>query len=365
MAEFIKGIDLCEGFFNDIAKPIITSNYPDLLYSAGLIGYGSDVLGYDDITSTDHMWGPRFYLFLRNEDIHIADDIMNLFSREFPYTYKGYSVNFSKPDQNDNGIRHGEFITHGLVNPLVFIYTFESFIEKYIGKFPMMGFDEYDWLSFSENRLLCLTAGRIFVDLLNVEMIRNMLTYYPKDVWLYLIASQWAIIAEEQAFVKRCSDCDDELGSNIVCMRIIERIMRLCFLYSKKYAPYSKWFGTAFKKLDTNCDIKTELELASNAICIIERENHLISALMYVGMLHNQSGITEEIELKVSNYYGRSIKVIYADKFADATREKLKGSLFESMPLIGTMSQTGSLCSLYDNPNKGFKSINMLYRNLK
>ena len=59
MSEFIKGMELCEKFFDDCAKTIIEDNFPDLKYSAGLIGYGSDVLGYDDIVSTDHMWGPR------------------------------------------------------------------------------------------------------------------------------------------------------------------------------------------------------------------------------------------------------------------------------------------------------------------
>lgn len=55
MAEFIKGRALSEGFFFDAAKPLLDAHFPDLVYSAGLLGFGSDVLGYDDSTSTDHM----------------------------------------------------------------------------------------------------------------------------------------------------------------------------------------------------------------------------------------------------------------------------------------------------------------------
>ena len=54
MTKFIKGLELCEGFFNEYAKPIIDEYFPNLQYSAGLIGYGSDVLGYDDAVSRDH-----------------------------------------------------------------------------------------------------------------------------------------------------------------------------------------------------------------------------------------------------------------------------------------------------------------------
>lgn len=69
MAEFIKGMKLAESFFEEAARPLLASRYPGLSYSAGLLGFGSDVLGYDDFTSCDHMWGPRFYLFLAPEDI--------------------------------------------------------------------------------------------------------------------------------------------------------------------------------------------------------------------------------------------------------------------------------------------------------
>jgi len=126
LIKFIKGLDLCGGFFFDIAKPILDKHFKGLPYSAGLIGYGSDVLGYDDEVSTDHMWGPRFYLFIKETDLPLKPQILNVFSRELPYTYKGYCINFSEPDPNDNGVRHPEMKTEGLVSPLIFIQTFES-----------------------------------------------------------------------------------------------------------------------------------------------------------------------------------------------------------------------------------------------
>lgn len=104
MTKFIKGMELCENFFHDCAKPIIDNNSPDLEYSAGLIGYGSDVLGYDDAVSTDHMWGPRFYLFLDKANLAERDKIFQILSENLPCTYKGYSVNFTKPDITDNGV---------------------------------------------------------------------------------------------------------------------------------------------------------------------------------------------------------------------------------------------------------------------
>lgn len=63
MEQFIKGMALCRDFFNDCAKTLIGHRFPDLKYSAGLIRYGSDVLGYDDAVSTDHMWASVLFFF--------------------------------------------------------------------------------------------------------------------------------------------------------------------------------------------------------------------------------------------------------------------------------------------------------------
>lgn len=98
MSKFIKGLKLCEDFFNGCAKGIIEERFPNLRYTGGLIGYGSDVLGYDDPVSTDYMWGPQFYLFLDKEDICQKDSIFQILSEHLPYTYEGYSVHFTEPD---------------------------------------------------------------------------------------------------------------------------------------------------------------------------------------------------------------------------------------------------------------------------
>ncbi len=346
----MKGLTLCEEFFFEIAEPILKKNYPNLIYSAGLIGYGSDVLGFDDETSTDHMWGPRFYLFLTEKDILLKENIMNTFSNEFPYTFKGYSVNFSMPNQNDNGVRHPEIINSGKVSPLIFIHTISEFLDSYLGLSDFSNITYLDWLSFSEHKLLSLTSGKIFVDNLNIKEKLNILKFYPEDVKLYLLASNWSLIAEEQAFIKRCFDCGDEIGSIIICTRIAERLMRLVFLYENKYAPYSKWFGTAFNKLFIDENIKTYILAALNAKNIIDRENSIVYAQKLVGDLHNSKNLTDFVEIKVQLYFGRDIKVIYADKIVDKIMKKLQGTKFENIPLIGTLSQVANFTNIFDNP---------------
>lgn len=360
MCTFIKGIELCEAFFHDLAKPILDANFPNLQYSAGLIGYGSDVLGYDDAVSTDHMWGPRFYLFLEQEDIEKKELIFSCFSENLPYTYKGYSVNFTVPDPNDGGVQHPAFISEGKVNPLIFIYTFSDFLEEQLGTADLGHISPLQWLAFSEHRLLSLVSGRFFVDRLKCAEIISKIKFYPQDVKTYLIASNWEIISSEQAFMKRCGACGDEIGSRVICARIAERLMRLVFLYQDTYAPYSKWFGTAFSKLNIDAKIKETIQSALSTDDLTERENKLIEAQALVADMHNASKLTDFVEYQIESYFGRDIKVIYAEKFAESAVKKLKGTAFQNIPRIGTFSEIGGLSEFSDD-KKYYRQIINLY----
>ncbi|MBQ8401448.1 MAG: DUF4037 domain-containing protein, partial [Clostridia bacterium] len=297
MAEFVKGMTLCEGFFHDCAEGILTDCFPDLVYSAGLIGYGSDVLGYDDPVSTDHMWGPRFYLFLRESDICRKEEIMDALSVRLPCTYRGYSVNFTAPDENDNGVRHPEYVETGPVHPLIWIRTFGEFLTGQIGTADPDTLTPCGWLSLSEHRLLSLVSGKFFTDGLDCAAILEKLRYYPRPVRLYLIASAWDIIASEQAFLRRTGDVGDDIGSRLICGRIGERLMRLCFLYKGVYAPYSKWFGTAFGKLGIDPAIGQSIREALSADDVVLREEKLIRAMALTAQMHNDSGLAAPVPL--------------------------------------------------------------------
>lgn len=345
MPEFIKGGELSARFYEEVAAPILRRQFPSLLHTAGLWGYGSDVLGYDDPVSTDHMWGPRFYLLLREEDFSQAPHIMQAFSENFPSRYLGYCVHFSEPDPNDNGVRHPEPEHTGPVSPLVFIHTV-------LGTGQLEALEPADWLSFSEHRLLALRKARIFRDDLGFQEELTQLHFYPRPVLLYLLASNWSLIAEEQAFVRRCADVGDETGSVLACARIVERLMRLLFLYCGEYAPYSKWFGTAFSRLPVNSAIPAAISGALSAREIGERERLLVQAQSLVAGVHNASGLTPPVEVRIQNYFGRSIRVIFADRIADVIAGQLQGTPLAHLPLIGTLSEVSNFTAISDSPRE-------------
>ena len=66
MSDFIPGLRLSAEFFREAVAPILAAEYQGVPYSAALIGSGSEVFGFDTEMSSDHHWGPRVMLFLRD-----------------------------------------------------------------------------------------------------------------------------------------------------------------------------------------------------------------------------------------------------------------------------------------------------------
>lgn len=349
MTRFIKGKELSRRFFLEAAKPILDIQFPDLDYSAGLLGFGSDVLGYDDEVSTDHMWGPRFYLFIKDCDLYRTEMMMDAFSKRLPAKFLGYHVSFSKPDPD--GIRtSGEA---GSVSPLIYIGTAENYLEAYLGTGNFDDLSSADWLSFSENKLLSLRKADFYIDSLDVKSLLSKLAFYPDTVKRYLLASSWFLIAEEQAFVKRQIMTGDKIGSALTASRIAERLMRLCFLYCDAYAPYSKWFGRGFMELPVSGSIKSAI--SGILLGTGDREEAVAHGQLLLARLHNEKAVIPTVDAQIGKYFNRDIKVIYADKIAEAIRETLKGTDLYAAPLIGSFSQIPNMTCFYDNPVYGTK----------
>lgn len=338
MTKFIPGLKLSESFYSEAIKPILESNFSKLKYSAALIGYGSDVLGFDTPISTDHEWGPRLLLFLSANDYKkYQAEIDNTLSKRLPYHFQGFSTNFSPP----GGVQWQEDIESGSINHKVWIQTIESFFKLSLDFNPYSNIQVLSWLTFPEQRLLEITSGQVYCDGLGeLNSVRGKFSYYPRDVWLYLLAAQWSAIATEEAFVGRCGDVGDELGSQIIAARLVQKLMKLCFLMSRQYAPYSKWFGSAFTRLLCATKLSPIFESVLASRSWQEREAHLSSAYQVIADMHNALGITPSLETSVSNYYGRPYLVIHANRFAESIRSTICDEEVRCLPAnIGAIDQ--------------------------
>lgn len=337
---FIPGLTLSRRFLEEMVQPILAARFPQLEYAAALIGPGSEVLGFDTAISTDHHWGPRVMLFLREPDlVALRDDIDGWLSLELPYTFLGHPTNFGPPDEI--GVRLQQPIDSGPVAHRVELTTVSDWFSQYLGWNALEAPSTTDWLTFPQHRLRAATAGAVFRDDLGeLAAGRSRLSWYPKQVWLYLLAAQWNRIAEEEAFMARCGDIGDELGSTLVAARLVKDIMHVCFLMERQYAPYAKWFGSAFRQLSCAAALEPTLVEALRSNDWHERQQALSAAYECVASIHNALGITEPLDPAVRQFHGRPYLVISAERFAEAIEAQITDNEIRCLPRwIGSLNQ--------------------------
>ncbi|HVE59585.1 MAG TPA: DUF4037 domain-containing protein [Pyrinomonadaceae bacterium] len=357
MAEFIKGLELSERFYEEVVADILKTNFPRLRYSAGLIGWGSEILGFDDTQSTDHNYGLRFYVFLRDEDYEkYFAQINRVLDENLPAEFYGFPTVFEIVANDDQRNKRENF-RHQIV-----IETINKHFLRYLGCNPFEKLRATDWLAFPEHKLLGVTSGKVFSDESGeLESVRRKFAYFPNDVWLYLLAAQWTKIFEEQAFVGRCGQVGDELGSALIAARQIKNLMRLGFLIERKYAPYSKWFGSGFSRLNCAGELNPVFEKVLQACAWRERDNFLAKAYRIVIKNYNNLKITSPMNEEVSEYFSRPFLAIKDESvvgklLSEITDEEIKsiehslGSVnqfVDSNALLNDVSLTQKLKSLY------------------
>jgi hypothetical protein len=340
MPDFIPGLQLSEALYREAVAPILAREFPGLVHSAARIGTGSDVLGFDTVRSTDHEWGPRLLLFLAESDAAThAAAIVETLRQMLPREIRGYPTNFGPTDEA--GVSVLQPVASGPVNHRVEVTTLARFLQEWLGIVSARELDVLDWLTFSEQALLELTAGALFHDGLGtLAETRALLAYYPRDVWLHLLAAQWARIAQQEPFVGRTGEVGDEIGSALIAADLVQNVMRLGFLMERRYAPYSKWFGSAFARLSCAARLSPHLDAALAARRWQDRQQHLVHAYQIIAAMHNDLTITEPLSTQASQFHGRPFPVIQAGEFADAIRSQITDERVRNLPeAVGSIDQ--------------------------
>ncbi len=241
----MKGLELAERFFNEYGKDLIKDVEP--LVAVGLIGSGSECLGYDDEISTDHDFEPAFTVFLPSEDIldrRTAFELERSYAR-LPKEFLGFKRSTLSPV---GGSRHGvirlaDFFTEKVGDPE--------------GKLNLDG-----WFSLPEHALLEATNGKVFFDGRGeLSEIRKRLSYLPEEIRLKKLAGELLLMGQSgqynyQRLIKR----GDSAAARLASFEFVKSALHAIFLLNKAYLPYYKWQFRALRELPSLSCLSEALE---------------------------------------------------------------------------------------------------------
>ena len=349
----LSGLALSRRFHQQAVAPILARHFPGLPHAAALIGPGSEVLGFDDAMSQDHHWGPRLQLFFHPGDhARHAAAIHETLRHHLPPSIAGVPTHFTAPDPADNGVRHPLARAQGPVEHMVTCHTLSGFAVDYLGVDPLTGLQPPAWLTIPEQRLRSFTAGAVFHDAVGLQAVRESVAFYPHDIWLYQMAAVWTRIGQEEHLMGRAGYAGDEPGSALIGARLVRDLMRLWFLMARTYAPYPKWFGTAFSRLPDSATLAPALAEALAARDWQSRERHLVSAYETVARRHNQLRLTAALPERAVAFHGRPFRVIAQHGFAAALAGQITDPAVARLldrPVIGGIDQISDNTDLLEN----------------
>src|SRR6476659_6188055 len=245
---FVPGAELSRRFHDEAVQPVLSATFPGVPHSAALLGRGSEVLGFDDEMSTDHDWKPRALIFLAEEDERrLGAEVRAALQRDLPATFAGRPTGHA-------------------------VHTVRGYLRQQLELDIDHDIEPRDWLTLPEHGLRAFTSGVVFHDEVDLQTARDRLAYYPHDVWLYLLIAGWWRVHPEMNLVGRAGFAGDELGSSLIASEMVSGLMHLSFLIERRYAPYAKWFGTAFSQLRIADRLSAPLDEALHAGTWRQRE---------------------------------------------------------------------------------------------
>ena len=353
MPEFIPGLELSRRLYDELVRPLLDRHFAGLAHAAALIGYGSEVLGFDTAMSMDHAWCPRMQIFLREQDAELAAPIQTMLAGELPHEFLGFPLD-TVPVPGEPGVFWMKPTLTGPVQHKIVAVTLRSFIRETLNWDPAIPLAAADWLSISSQLLGTITAGAVHFDNAGeLTALRARLAWYPHDIWLYLLVCGWQRIGQAEHLMPRAGYAGDELGSALIGAGLVHDIMSLAFLMEMQYAPYPKWFGSAFQELACGPALAPFLRDAQLAATWEQREAALCDAYEMLARLQNSLGLAEALPEQVSGFYGRPFRVIHAEAFALSLCEKIvdpKMKRIAAKGLIGGLDQFSDNTDLRSHP---------------
>jgi hypothetical protein len=167
-----------------------------------------------------------------------------------------------------------------------------------------------EWLSLTGQAVREVITGPVFADTAGeLTAARERLSWYPRDLWTYVVATDWARLIQELPFVGRTADRGDDLGSRVITSRLVGVAMHLGHLLERRWPPYSKWLGTSFAALPRASTASGYLRQALEANDWQSREDGLVQALQVLHAAQRDVGLPS-VEDPVERFFDRPYRTV-------------------------------------------------------
>ena len=377
----VSGLKLARAFWTQMGKPMIAAKYPQYAgrIAAGLVGHGSECYGFDDAYSQDHDFGPRFSLWLTDEDYAAIGEQLEAdyeaLPRKFSVDAQG-RVTFEAHARSDasgafpsagagstvipdaaNAPTPGtatddaataesgaassdvaEAMTTPIDAPLFPVTPRAQGANRRDGVFRIGDFFEsitgyrtapaqtapHEWLMLQESTLAAATNGEVFADPTGLfSKTRQGFKNMPDDVRLALISKRLGMIAQAGQYnLPRSLKRGDGAAAWLSIHEFVQATASLVFLVNVPmvvgYMPYYKWQFAALRKLSGSM-----FALLPNVGEQLETVMRLSSAACYGGSGFGEGGKGAATAIKKINDI---VEQIAADIVRELKREHLTAS---------------------------------------
>ncbi len=225
----MRGIELSRKFYEQYGGPMLEKEFADVIdrIAVGLVGEGSECLGFDDELSRDHDFDAGFCLFVTEEDEkRFGFRLERAYSR-LPREFMGTKRSLVSPV---GGARHG-------------VITVEGFYTRHLGA-PTAP-DTYErWLYTPSASLLAASNGEVFCDPLGAfsTVRRELRAGYPEDIRRKKLAAHTVMMAQAGQYnFARCIARGERGAAQLAVFEFVRHAISAIYLLNNKYEPFYKW----------------------------------------------------------------------------------------------------------------------------
>lgn len=237
----ISGLELSKCYYETYGKAMLKEQFPEYAdrVAAGLVGHGSECLGFDDMWSKDHDFGPGFCLWLTEKDYEKVGQKMQEAYEALPKAFMGY------PARNTSKRGGGR----------VGVLSIPEFYEEFTGNGA--------WSEMEDEKLAMAVNGEMFDDPLGEfsairEQLQNGMSF---AVWKRRLANAVALTAQAGQYnYGRCKKRNDIVAANLALDEFVREGMRTAYLLNRRYMPYYKWAWRGLENLERLSELKPLFE---------------------------------------------------------------------------------------------------------